>query len=573
LTVVWLIPIAVSVGASIHLMNKGEALRKPDVPIRLSGFEIAGIVIIVLILLTTLLVAWVTPPQTWDSLNYRMSRVAHWAQNHSLKPFATGIEIQNTNLPGAELLFLHTYVLAEGDRYVNLVQWLAMIGSVVAAGFIAKLFGGEKSSIVLAAIFAVTIPMGIVEASSTMNDYIVALWVACFVVEVILFSSSKGSKGSLAAMSMSFGLAIITKPTAYAFLLPFVIWVISVAVKNGIWQTKIRQVLIGVLLITFLNLPHYVRTFQIFGQLIDPNQLDTHANLARTLPGLTSNTLRNFSLHMGTPSPYVNKAINLTIQQVHKWIGISINDPRTTAHADFRITGPTTNEIKAGNPLHIYSYFLVLILIILQRKEYSRNFLVYVGLTLSTMFIFSFVFKWQSFGSRYHMPFFILISPIVGVTIAKMKSKLANWGFVFIFSVCCLPWLLSIQSRPLIARDSTISNSILVERREKLYFGDFPSLLKPYDQISNLIKSNGCNSIGIALAGHSAEYPFWVFLGSPDDVAIEWIVGGSPTAKFRDPSFTACAVICDQSCPDDWEDVNGLPLSYREAGYRLYMDN
>jgi len=50
---------------------------------------------VLIILLITAIVAWKTPPQTWDSMNYHMSRVAHWAQEEAVVPFATGIEAQN----------------------------------------------------------------------------------------------------------------------------------------------------------------------------------------------------------------------------------------------------------------------------------------------------------------------------------------------------------------------------------------------------------------------------------------------------------------------------------------------
>jgi hypothetical protein len=107
-----------------------------------------------------------------------------------------------------------------------------------------------------------------------------------------------------------------------------------------------------------------------------------------------------------------------------------------------------------------------------------------------------------------------------------------------------------------------------------MYFGDVQALAKPYEQVADHIRSNNCHSIGIALAGHTAEYPFWVFLGSPsEDVVIEWIVDGSPSSKFRDQSFDACAIICDFSCPREWEVVNGLPLAYEVADYRLFMED
>ncbi|HLE23588.1 MAG TPA: hypothetical protein VI701_04695, partial [Anaerolineales bacterium] len=124
------------------------------------------------VLAVTAAVAWLAPPQTWDSLNYHMARVAHWAQLHAVQPFATGIEVQNSRSPGAEFGVLQLYVLASGDRWVNFVEWAAMAGSVIGVAGLATQLGLRRPAPLLSAVYAATIPMGIVQASSTMTDYV-----------------------------------------------------------------------------------------------------------------------------------------------------------------------------------------------------------------------------------------------------------------------------------------------------------------------------------------------------------------------------------------------------------------
>jgi hypothetical protein len=135
-----------------------------------------------------------------------------------------------------------------------------------------------------------------------------------------------------------------------------------------------------------------------------------------------------------------------------------------------------------------------------------------------------------------------------------------------------VPWLVGIESRPLIPSNGTINKSILEERRETLLFGSSPEYIKPYEEVTQTIRRSECNQVGIALSGHAAEYPFWFLLGAPNDnLTIEWIVDGSFSSKFRDKSFIPCAVICDRSCPQEWQEVNDLPLKYQTAGYRLFI--
>ena len=114
-----------------------------------------------------------------------MPRVAHWAQNQSVEHFATGIEQQNSRPAFAEYAILQFYVLAQGDRLANFVEWLAMFGSVIGVSLLAGLLGASLAGQFLAAIFVASLPMGIIQASSTMNDYVVGLWLVCF-AEVFL---------------------------------------------------------------------------------------------------------------------------------------------------------------------------------------------------------------------------------------------------------------------------------------------------------------------------------------------------------------------------------------------------
>ena len=96
-------------------------------------------------------------------------------------------------------------------------------------------------------------------------------------------------------------------------------------------------------------------------------------------------------------------------------------------------------------------------------------------------------------------------------------------------------------------------------------------IYKQYIQIVDLIQAEGCKNVGLNLSGDSAEYPFWMLFGSPDsDVRIEWFVAGTPSERYKDPDFNACAVICHK-CPLEWVEFQGLPLHSEWGRFRLYM--
>jgi len=87
------------------------------------------------------LIAFVAAPNTYDSMTYHLSRVMHWQQNRSLRFFPTHIPRQLHAGPWAEMAVLYLQMLAGSDHLANLVQWFAMIGSVIGVSYIAKIMG------------------------------------------------------------------------------------------------------------------------------------------------------------------------------------------------------------------------------------------------------------------------------------------------------------------------------------------------------------------------------------------------------------------------------------------------
>jgi 4-amino-4-deoxy-L-arabinose transferase-like glycosyltransferase len=88
--------------------------------------------------------------------------------------------------------------LSGGDRFVNAVQWLAVIGSVLCTSLITKLLGGDSRAQIFAAVLAVTVPMVILRGSSTQNDLVVTLWLLVFVSCVLrMMASSSRSEPDL----------------------------------------------------------------------------------------------------------------------------------------------------------------------------------------------------------------------------------------------------------------------------------------------------------------------------------------------------------------------------------------
>ena len=531
LVIGWLVPIAVTGAWLLKRKRIGPPLTLPRLHLP-SNIVIAGVVAVVVIVTAT--VAWFAPPQTWDSLTYHMSRVAHWAQEESIEPFATGIETQNSRPPMAEFVILQTYVLANGDNFANFVEWSAMIGSLVGVSLIASQLGASRRGQWLGVIFAATLPMGIVQASSTMNDYVVTLWVVIVAAETLALKRHPTRTEPLVFASLATGLALATKPTSIPYILPFAAWAAILLFRSR----GVRRALIwaGVSLgfVILLSAGHYSRNIRVYGNPLNPAEVALHGDQPRSVKTFISNFSRNVGLHLGTPSPHVNKATALAILTLHDFIGADPNDPRTTSAGRFRISPPSTAENLASNPLHALIILVLLSVLFLKRSELSFVLKLYAVLALLGLFLFSIIFKWQIFASRYHLPFFVLNAPWVGYLVAQTRARI--WGLLFSVGLllAAIPWLLQIRSRPLIPKmGESYVGSILSEPRKRLYVANGLYLLDPYTEITDWIRSRGCESVGIAISGNGAEYPIWAFLGSPsEELDLGWVVAGTPVVSI-----------------------------------------
>ncbi len=527
---------------------------------------------IVLIVVLTALVSWFAPPQTWDAMIYHMSRVAHWAQEEAVTPFATGIEVQNSRPPWAEFVILHFYVLSGGDRLANAIEWFAMISSLVGVALIAKELGANKRGQLFAVTFAATLPMGITQASSTMNDYVVAFWIIAVAAEAIALRQNPSERLRVFFLSLGVGLALLTKPTAVAYLAPFALWIAIFLVKRVGWKSMLLMSMFALILVFILNAGYLLRNYSIYDSVFDPTELSLHGGQPHTPQVLLSNVLRNASLHAGTPSPHINKAVALFVVKLHDLIGLDVNDPRTTSAGRFHVFEPSTHEDLVGNFLHALLILIMIGLVVGKRNKITSLLIVYASITLATFLVFSFIFKWQVFASRYHLPFFILFAPLAGIILERFIHRKIALAVGWLLLFASWPWLVSINSRPLLPiPERSYVGSVLVEPRNKLYFANGLYLLEPYKNITERIKEVACEQVGIMLSGNSAEYPLWALLGAPNkSLRVEWIVEGTASARYASSDFSPCAVICE-NCSFLDETIRGLHQVFEYDSYRLYL--
>jgi len=574
LVIVWIIPILTGVVLVIQLRRDGIGFYLPHPAFSKKTGDRLLLALLLFVLGTTGLVAWLAPPQTWDSLNYHLPRVAHWAQIHSVSHYVTGVDWQNSMSPGAEFAILHFYILAGSDRLANFVQWLAMFGSLVGVSWVARQIGADRLGQFVAMIVAATTPTGIVQVTSTMTDFVVAFWVLCAASEVLSMLRDLPNRENVIYASLAAGLAILTKPTAIPYLLPFAFIAAWVLFNRAPVKRALLLAGAACSLVLILNIGHLTRNYLLYGNPISSDERITmQANQMINLRGMLSNVLRNAGLHAGTPKQAVNQWVFDQVSIIHKWLSVDINDPRTTSEGLYNpIGGFALHEDVVGNLFHGLLILAVISVILVGVRRFDKLFLSYTIAVIVTFFLFSLFFKWQIFGARYHQAFFLLFSPIISIVAVRFLTPTGARLLSVALLIALYPWLFSLNSRPLIPiQGRSYTDSILSVSRRSLYFANARHLEKPYVEMTSKIQQADCSSVGIMLLGNSAEYPLWVLLGAPrSDVNIEWIIGGDLYESYKDPNFHPCAIICENFA-QEWSTLRGLPIVYDDKTFRLYL--
>ncbi len=514
------------------------------------------------------LIAWIAPPNTWDSMTYHMARVMHWIQDGSVADYPTHIVRQLFMNPGSEFIILHFQILSGGDRFANFVQWFSMVGSAIGVTLIARELGADRRGQVFSAAVSMTIPMGILQGSSTQNDYVAAFWLVCLVYFTFKLRANQTPWNALAA-GAGLGLAILAKATAYIFAVPFLIWLGLGLFKSG-WGKALQTIGIVAIISLALNFGHYLRNYDLFGNPLGltadvfstGGQIQTfkYSNDIFTFSSLVSNSVRNIASNLGTPFDSANHVLEQVVDRIHTLIGLSPNDPRTTwPQMDFAVMPTSFSEDSAGNLLQVILIVIAIVLVTTQSKPHKDRFIYCLSLILAFL-LFSFYLRWQPWDNRLELPLFLLWSALIGVIMAGFQRIwIANTTMTIVLLVA-LPSVFLNQSRPILGAQNIFDTS-----RAEQYFRNDHSLWFSYPRAIQSLSGSQCGQIGLYLDGGSWEYPLWTFLQQElgKGIRIESVNVENVSAKeySRFPEFTPCAVIVANPLPVDNFQVNGISYS------------
>ena len=546
----------------------------------LNEFELAMIVGVVVLIIAVGITAFIYPPNTGDSVTYHMSRVIHWIQNRNLRFFPTSFLNENDRNPWTEFAILQFQILGKGDLFANSINWVFMIGSIIGVTLIAKKLNVSTRGQIYTALFCATIPMVVLQGSSTQTNLPQSFWLICFIYFAMQLSDKFNYSYTLGA-GAALGLSILTRVTSYLFAFPFLLWMVFLLFKHKVTKKWLTMILIALLTLV-INSGHYVRNFDLYGNPIGATpehvtNIPNYTNEVYSISSITSNVIRNIAIHFCTPFPKLNFVFTRIVVGIHdRILNIHVSDPRTTFAwtQNFIIGLIEANEDVTGNTWH-FMLIIICLFFYFTKRPRSKNLGLYVLFILIGFLLFCSLLKWQVWNSRLHIPLFILFSPFIGYSLSKLSNKKILVPVVMLFLILSTFFLFQSSTRAL---DLTKMAEIVKERDRHYFNGlwDPDEIDDYYINATQALISTQCNVIGMNIPVNTLEYPFYILLERyfGDDLVLEHVNVSNLSGRLaeRFPPNDYCAILQISTKPPKMITVQGKTFSlyWSNSGYQIY---
>jgi hypothetical protein len=545
--------------------------RRPD------GFDISAATLLALVLGLLLLVALKSPSNNNDAIQYHMPRVMHWAQSGTLAHYATPYAAQVLQPIDAELMILHARLLRGNDALANVIQWMSLIGTLIAVSAITKLFSGGKLAQWSSVAFVASLPLGLLEATSAQNDLVTAFYLTCLLFFVFRPAVEGARRSDPIWVGLALGLGILTKATFYAYAVAPMVFLLIWIARNQQLRQAIEQLFLVAVIVVALNLGGWGRNVISFGSpLGQAGFVASHvaggSNPAAWLGGLA----RNIAQNLVTPSEQIN----------HQLIrGLKVLSPLDPEMKQFSLEWGWNHEDLAGNPLHLVLMLVSsIILIVFRRRLAGRYTLGYPTVVIASYIIFAAVVQYLFYGVRLQLPFFAAFAPMFAAAIDTIAGARLSKAIVLLLLIAAFPWALFNRTRPLIAMRPShdpftipclagcTTGSILVEPPETTMFAVWGNERRDdYVGAMELLASTACRDIGLKTDSSDLEYVYWWLLDAPQSGRrLESLNPLPELERYLDPGFKPCAIICTD-CGKDQPTLNGLDLAGEFGEIKIYL--
>ncbi len=447
--------------------------------------------------------ALASAPNNYDSMTYHLPRMARWAQDGSVGHYGTGWFNQNAWPWFADGVLAHIYILTGSDRFLNLFQFFALIGSALSASLLVRHLGASPRGQMCAAVLVATIPMAILQGSSTQGHLVMAFWIVTAAALLVDPTFTPWQRALWVGGAL--GLAALTHTTALLFGAAIAVWYVVRELRQRGWTSIVPIAAAGVVALAIIA-PHYGRNWSTYGSPVasgGEEQVVGRYGWDVTV----SNIVRNAALHTVIPSTHLDADVtDYVVRAIHKNMlgGLSVSDPQTRKMLWAPVDNWDRHEDTQASTFHVLLIALALLAVVARRHARARGL---AGSIVLGGILFCAVLRWQPFNVRLHLPLLVLGAALVALVFERLRSGTVLASICVALTVLAIPFLVGNRSRPLFG-----SRSVLTSPRTQVLFNNRPASEQPTLQAAKQL--TGCLDVGLKIRWPGWEYPLWVLTRS-----------------------------------------------------------
>ncbi len=581
----WILYIALAVGATVRLKVPLSVNRA-----RHRQWLTGTVLVLVVFGAVACFLLWLgatSAPNSPDAMNYHLTRAAAWASNRSVDNYPT-YSLRQLYYGRLDEYFLTQVLLLDGtDRFVFVPQWVAYVSSVVMVTGLARLLGGRRSAALWGFLLAACLPLGILQATSALNDLFVAtVMLSATYLVVVLWRLRRPDAVLLLLVGAAAGLAVVTKVDAALGLVPLAVAIIVMAWRDR-WpfRTTCGWVAIALVAAGTLTLPMTLRNLETFHNLVGQTSNEDRVVATANPILLGKNAVRNLLNNVDVLQSDANLHITHLEATVGRWLHLDHPNPSTTVPflAGGNVGGSrwpyqgllTPTDDGSGSLVGIVVLLLSAVALMWARvrRRTAAHELVPLFLTCIAMLGLALLLvRWGPWGARFQL---IALLPALGCMAATLSALtgrvLKTVGTLIVAaSVALVPFaLVQNASKPLVGSGDV--TSYRSQSHDTQYFRWCPSALKVYDRAIAEVRHDHQHEIGYVSEWFGGFiYPLWALLSERSHGAsVQVVPVGVDNASGRDTRSASAeprvTLVLSQTPSTESGDARRLlRLGYRE---------
>ena len=252
---------------------------------RKNWFLLILAICVVGVLLLSVVLNYIVPPNNNDALSYHVARIVRWKQQGSYLPWETPFVWQLSFPLNAQLVYLWTLLFTNSDHFIAYIPMLAGLVTSLIIYLLAQELGFSRRNAIFSALIWLTLPVVQLHLTSVRHD-LISTWLF---LSTFYFFHRWGKTREFAYLLLSalaLALVVGTNFSIAAYLPGMVLMLLLGFV---FYRYSFKQVLqwVGVTLLCFLlfSSPVYVSNTVYFGSPLGPDAAQmTSAAVAEEMP-------------------------------------------------------------------------------------------------------------------------------------------------------------------------------------------------------------------------------------------------------------------------------------------------